>query len=604
MIRSLLLFTLCITLIVVSKASAIYLSLDFAVDRQTYDWTDSLSVSRQLSQALKFDFYNRSRATLIQESVLGQGSDRWQRNANTAANLTRQLSSKLNIGARFEQRFDRLERKRYIGNNFLMTSLYKSNLMRLEQSAGLLWEERRFEPEVNNQTGLEYNAAMRLQPTHTTRWGSFGIDGGINTLRKTPNKEVSFDYALPLLAFARDTVSLTAEQRYAQQKYYPSSGNFETVAVQDVEQRRWDFRGVKQLPAMVRARLDASYHFDKYDYNYEGDTGGLIRQNNNVSSRFDYKFALQRDLGSSLTLGSGYEFSRTDEDYGTDQTNQRAETGQFTSSATFRYWDTDSLQLSGRIGVTSYTAPTASAFFADRDRSIKVATVTLYHRFNEFLSGYLDGSYRGFHTIYISGTLSANNNINNVYIINPSLVWQPWKHLRIRQNYQMHANYIYYEFEKNATSDRNTLYRRANFSNSIDYVFSQRLTFSLEYSYRYEDFGKLIWQDQWEQQVSWDRRTHRPGFAVEYRPMPQLYFSPFASYEIQKSYDHNFSELDALGRRDLSSRLKRSSVGFKFQWSLSNNSYIDASLERKVQDYLSQRRLEYDVFTMTARRYW
>jgi hypothetical protein len=104
--------------------------------------------------------------------------------------------------------------------------------------------------------------------------------------------------------------------------------------------------------------------------------------------------------------------------------------------------------------------------------------------------------------------------------------------------------------------------------------------------------------------VSWDRRTHRPRFALEYRPVPQLLFNPFIGYEIQRSYDHKFSDLEALGLRELSDQLERTSVGFQLQWSLSNNSYIDARLERRVQDYENQRRLEYDVFTMSVRKYW
>ncbi len=604
MIRLILAIAVGIVCYAFSEATAIYLSLDFAVDRQTYDWADSISVSRDFGKQISFDFHNRSQATLIKESVFGQGGDRWQRFANTSATLTRRLNDKLRLGASFNQRFDRLEQKRFIGNRFLLTSIYQTSLISVDQSAGLLWEERRFEPRENNQTGLSYQAELRFNPARSGRWGAIGVAGDINTLQQTPAREITASYELPPLALAGDTISLRAEQRYAQQKYYPSSGNFESVAVQNTEQRRWDFEGVKQLPAEVRMNLDVAYHYDSYDYDYEDATTDFIRQNSNVTSLFQYHLDFQRDWGENISVASGYLFTRTNEDYGSDQTNQRAETGQITATATMRFWDSDSLQLTGRIGVTSYTAPTTSAYFADRDRSIKVASASLYHRFNDYLSGYLDGSYRGFHTIYLSGSLSANNNVNNVYIINPSLVWEPWNHIRLRQNYQMHANYIYYEYERNETSERNTLYRRANFSNAIDLIYSSRLTFSVEYSYRYEDFGRLIWQDQWKQQVSWDRRTHRPRLSLEYRPVPSLLFNPFVSYESQKSYDHYFSETEALGARRLSEKLERNSVGFFLKWSLSHNSYLDAQLERRVQDYASQRRLEYDVFTLTMRRYW
>ena len=265
--------------------------------------------------------------------------------------------------------------------------------------------------------------------------------------------------------------------------------------------------------------------------------------------------------------------------------------------------EADTLEASGQMGVTSYLAPTASTFFADRDRSVNSATVRMTHRFSDFLTGMIDGSYRGFHAIYISGRLSANNNVNNVYIFNPTLIWRPLANISLQQSYQMFANYIYYEYEKSDLSGRNTLYRRANVSNKLTLTSSRRTDFVIEYSYRYEDFGPLVYSDQWQQQISWDRRTHRPRVGIDYRPIAGLRFQPYAVYEIQRSYDHLFDSTATLGRRQKSEEFTRTLVGFDFEWELSNLSYINCTLERRVQDYRNQRKQEYDLFTISIRRF-
>ena len=166
----------------------------------------------------------------------------------------------------------------------------------------------------------------------------------------------------------------------------------------------------------------------------------------------------------------------------------------------------------------------------------------------------------------------------------------------------MHANYTYYQYEKNAISQRNTLYRRANVVNNVTVSISPRTDLIFEYSYRYEDFGRLLWEDQWKQQVSWDRRTHRPRFGVEYRPWQGFRFYPYASYEIQSSFDHLFDAEDVLGQRARGDELSRKLIGFELQWTLSINSYVECKLERRVQDYTRQRRQDYDLFTISVKR--
>jgi hypothetical protein len=96
-------------------------------------------------------------------------------------------------------------------------------------------------------------------------------------------------------------------------------------------------------------------------------------------------------------------------------------------------------------------------------------------------------------------------------------------------------------------------------------------------------------------------RTDRVSASI--RPIAGLRFQPYAVYEIQRSYDHLFDSTATLGRRQQSEEFTRTLVGFDFEWELSNSSYINCTLERRVQDYQNQRNQEYNLFTISIKRF-
>jgi hypothetical protein len=586
-----------------NPASPVSFNLNFSLDRQTYNWADSVSYARDLKPSLQLALQNRSTATLIKKSVFGEGGDRWQKTARTSASLTYNIKPSFKAGLEFSQDFDRLEKKRLIANRANLLTGFEGNHFNFSQRCGVVWEQRQFDPASSIESGLGYSGALSIKPRQDRSLGSASIEAQITTLHRTPLKNISLDYSFSANNVCGDTVTLDAKQSFGERKYFPSSGNFDVTARQRSEQRRWDLHASRILPAAVVFSTSAAYRFDKYGYDYDSAVTDLVRQNNNFASLFEYQFSLTRRFGRVLLMQGSYLYNRTKEDFGQQQTNQLAETGQLGMNAKVFLLEADTLEVSGQMGVTSYLAPTSSTFFADRDRSVNVATVRMTHRFSDFLTGMIDGSYRGFHAIYISGRLSANNNVNNVYIFNPTLIWRPLANISLQQSYQMFANYIYYEYEKSDLSGRNTLYRRANVSNKLTLTSSRRTDFVIEYSYRYEDFGPLVYSDQWQQQISWDRRTHRPRVGIDYRPIAGLRFQPYAVYEIQRSYDHLFDSTATLGRRQKSEEFTRTLVGFSFEWELSNLSHIDCTLERRVQDYQNQRNQEYNLFTISIKRF-
>ncbi|TFH53713.1 MAG: hypothetical protein E4G91_11575 [Candidatus Zixiibacteriota bacterium] len=344
-----------------NPASPVSLNLDFSLDRQTYNWADSVSFTRYLEPSLQLALQNRSSATLIKKSVFGEGGDRWQKTARTSVSLTYRIRPSFKAGVEFSQDFDRLEKKRLIANRANLLTGFEGNHVNFSQRCGVVWEQRQFDPASSSESGLGYSGVFSLKPRQDRSLGSASVEAQLTTLHRTPLKNIAVNYSFSASNIRGDTVTVDAKQSFAERKYFPSSGNFDITARQRSEQRRWDLHASRKLPAAVVFSASAAYRFDKYDYDYDAAVTDLVRQNNNFTSLFEYQFSLTRRFGRVLLMQGTYLFNRIKEDFGQQQTNQLAETGQLGMTAKVFLLEADTLEVSGQMGVTSYLAPTGAS---------------------------------------------------------------------------------------------------------------------------------------------------------------------------------------------------------------------------------------------------
>ncbi len=286
------------------SSHALYLSLDFGLDNQTYNWTDSLLVERQLNNAWNLQVSNRSTATLIRESVFGGGEDRWQKLARSVGRLNRQLSSSVFAGIELRQNFERLEKRRYIGNSAYLTADVDVNNLKLNQKGGVVWEHREYASEGSVQSGLGYESQVSLRPRDDGSFGELNVEGNITTLKETPRKSLRLGYNLQDSFTGSDTTSLRLSQEFGETKYFPISSDFETTARQRNEQRQFDFDTRRALPASVYLQARAAYHLTSYDYEYNNLGDGFFQQSDNVRSLFEYRLDLSRWFERYLYLES------------------------------------------------------------------------------------------------------------------------------------------------------------------------------------------------------------------------------------------------------------------------------------------------------------
>jgi hypothetical protein len=258
------------------------------------------------------------------------------------------------------------------------------------------------------------------------------------------------------------------------------------------------------------------------------------------------------------------------------------------------------LYFTTSIGVTSFYAPVVSAQFNDRDILTLFAWGEYLHVFSPIFSLRLEGGFRNFHQVYISNRLSANNNHNQTYLLSPTLIWRPYRNLDFKQNYNIQANYIYYDYEKSIESTKNRLFRRASSSTSINYRIFSGVSFLFGYIYRYEDYGQLIWRDQWVQKPSWERRTHTFSLSMEYMPSKSWVLSPEYTYEKRKSWDH--STIADKKIRTLSDKFYRNMISLSLRYFVDDRNYISLSGAHRVQKSMLSCRESSDFASVSVNR--
>ena len=330
----------------------------------------------------------------------------------------------------------------------------------------------------------------------------------------------------------------------------------------------------------------ANFDFRQFRYEHYGIEGSKISSgllgSNNSSRIIDYKLSASRDVARRIVFDAHYIYREIGEDYGALSAKQNVKTGELRFAMRSSPGINDSIWAETIFSVTGYFSDRSSSFFSDRDRIMQLFGLGFKHRFSRCLTLRVDGSYRDFHQTYVSGALSANNNHNSVYVVKPEVDWMLFPWFVVSNSFLLHANYIWYDHEKKIGSERNTLFRRAQGKSECRLVVSRRLKLKPAYTYRYEDFGQLLWRDQWVQKTNWYRRTHLPSMELTYQPVNGLRIESGISYEWKKSWEFTVGEEGVVDRIEKET-FRRTTVHLNVDYSPSARTNIRLSMLRRVQ---------------------
>lgn len=599
-------FSLIFILLAGSEVEAQGVLFNFSYDRSTYLWQDSLWVNHDFSNNVSVLLQNQSNAMLIKKSLFVNSGDRWQKNANTNLVLTYNRQSDFSWGVTGYNNYSRLENRRVTMNQLglhqdlaVTRNLEMSNVLSYSETSRYIGELNEKDPGVMQKFDMSY-----IGPFFNL--GSLGVsyDHELNLLRRTPEKSFRLN-----LGFANNStekqISLNYSGNYQKNKFFSDLNSFDRVTTQNKYEHNGDLHLNFNLIRDLDLDLVSTYSYRRFEYREEAPEGSTrLLGRDNLTSTFYYKMAAEYPLLGISLLRAEYIYRASEEEFGDIFNGQDIDLGELRLSYYLNLTKNDSIFTSGTFSVTSYKGKNRENLFSDRDRAFRLGQLIYQHGFSEHLLLRMRGSYQYNHYVYISSVLSANNNHNEVYLVQPEIEWSPVPSLRISQSYVMHANYIYYDYEKYMDSQRNTLYRKADYLLKINYAFSPHLDIMLSYRYRYEDFGQLVYRDQWAQRISWDRKGHLPSIEVEWRPSPALIINPGYSYERKHSFDHLAGTEEGQIVLEEKELFKRERIFINIEYRPGAKSNIQFAYTRRVQKSLLFSDDNSDIVTLNIRRYF
>jgi hypothetical protein len=570
--------TLLFLALLLNAAFAAELKFDFWQEYRTYNWNQSLKHISSFRDKVTLEFENSINSTLIKRSLFTLGQDRWQEDGEIALRLNYDLSSRIRLGSVFGHALNSLENHKVNKSNYSLFSEWSIfPRLRIKESLGLRTIRRKWQNINREDQGLSHEFSLTCNPSLLGDKVEVSFKQGDIKFKDIPSLERELSFSYRRLSTSEDSLEISYQEAYSRKNYY-SGETYINVSTQKRRERVLSLDAVRNIFWEFTFRLNYDFLLNKYRYSAEQDSlFALLTLQDNSFSTQSLHFSLQREFLDRFFLETFYLYSESDEDYWGKEKDQEMKSGETGARLSLSITAKDSLYMNGSIGVTSFYTPKASGSFSDRDIMTKLAKLEHLHIFGPFLSLRTELAFNNFHQIYLSERLSANNNYNETYILAPRILIRPNPKLKIEQGYSIQANYISYDFEKETESSRNKILRRASSSTRIFYSYNPRLDFDMGYAYRYEDYGQLLWRDQWVARRAWERKTHRINLGLSYQIGKKLYLSPKYDYEIKKEWDH------LLGKKNLSNKFYRDMISLKVNYFTDPVNHIEVSLRYRFQ---------------------
>jgi hypothetical protein len=516
----------------IQPAYASNLHLDFSQNSQTYNWNSRLEYIYNQDKNFYWEFLFNLNSLLIKQEI----QDRWQEDGNLRVKFGYLLKSNLKAGILLQHKLSSLGSRKITSQDYLLTA--ETNLwqkLKISQNVGISSINRKSEVTKGGESGLNYALALGIGPFNWEKAEVFvDLDQNLIRLERIPSQERDLKVRLNRNLSDKDSLNLEYQEGWSKKSFFSSEGS--QTSTQRKTERVLRLDTSRGLFSGFLLKFGYDYQLNSYRYVSEEDTlfNPLFLRDNSLSSS-NYTLSLSKIFFSRASLEGFYKYMSGNEDYGLTERNQDMNSGELGGRFSAKISDSDSGFVSASKGVTSfYTAP--GSFFNDRDVLTKIFSVDYLHIFSRSFSMKVKTGFKNFHQIYISSHKSANNNYNETYNLSPSLSWRISQKIRFYQEYQIQANYISYDFQKATESNQNKIFRRASSFSRLNYSASENLEGELSYLYRYEDFGQLLWKDEWVRRPSWERNTQGFGISVKHKLTKSVIFSSGYNYEIRKDY--------------------------------------------------------------------
>lgn len=602
---SFLVASICLSVLFPEHVAAYGLRCDFSQDHRTYQWNFKFDYAGDSTQTLHWGLSSSINSILTKRS---DGPDWSQEDGSINLKADYRLTRKLKTGTFFSQSIYSSEGTKATTSDCGISSELNLAGIRFVQVLGARSIDNKDSAPVGisrSERGFNYSQTISASPRlFSASTADIAISQSTIRMKNVPVQKrdlyVSFSKYLtdsPTLTSERDSLQVGYREAWGRKKFF--SGRSQKTNHRDV-----NLRASKRIPLGLKLDLVTDYLYDR-DRRFSADWDTLDFYL--LSSSLNAHLRVERRLFERILAAAFYRYMRSEWDYLDETRDQEMEGGELGGEVKAEITRADSLYLVASTGVTSFYAP-FSGQFNDRDRLTVLAWGEYLHVFSPWLRVRVEGGFRNFHQLYMSGLSSFDNNHDQTYVLSPTLTWLPSQKLTLKQNYRIKANYRYYDYEKSEESSRNSLYRRASSTSEATFRYNKRMVFFFGYTYKYEDDGPLIWTDQWVQKISRDQRTNTINLSLDYRPFEKVSISPGYTHEKRKSWDHEAEDAGGLDKkavkekRVLADTFYRNVISLSFRYSVDLENYLHLSAAHRLQDGRLTKRESCDYVTVSIAR--
>ena len=209
------------------------------------------------------------------------------------------------------------------------------------------------------------------------------------------------------------------------------------------------------------------------------------------------------------------------------------------SKVGLRINQSDSLQTFLSISRFQYDTPDTNNF-DDRDELRINSRISVSHFFNPHLKLVVHTSVNLYHMVYIFGERSADNNWNRIFRLSPVIEYRPSARFRMKQAFEVLANYVDYDFEDKNVATKSFVFRKFALDDSLQFRATDRLALLVDYRLQLEENGQLSWSDWTERVLATRRNSWFHGF-LKYTIKESLSILPGYTFYLREEWRHKIN---------------------------------------------------------------
>ena len=247
----------------------------------------------------------------------------------------------------------------------------------------------------------------------------------------------------------------------------------------------------------------------------------------------------------------------------------------------------DSLYAYSSVSRFQYDTPDTNNF-DDRDELRINSRMSVSHRFSRDLKLEVQAGVNLYHLVYIFGARSADNNWNRIFRFRPIVDYTPFQKFRLKQAFEVLANYVDYDFEDPRVTTKSFVFRKFSVDDSLRWAFTSSSALLLDFRLQLEENGQLSWDD-WSERVLVTRHSHWVHLYWKYTPGHRFSLAPGYSYYARNEWRH---KTDPFGVEIVEKAAAYQSTGpiLRFTYRPGDNVHIVLDAIRYAVDSPNQKR--------------